>query len=168
MRFEERNICDTISVEKAKQLFPRKLHLRWIEAGEQQKMISNIISVWLNSSQKRNEIYHIPIQTPIRRSPLVRWLAEHLNDPLALSPIRFGGLNSRKLIYESFLSCVNATSDWNSKSISQEFYKMLPLSKPMKNHRLRRRGVDVIFIPSKSYCEKLLQQWQSNDINLIF
>jgi len=168
MRFENTSIFDTISVEKAKQLFTRKIHLRWKEAGEQKLLSDNVINFWLKSPKLRKEIYHTPVQTAYRRSPLVKWLDTHLNDPLALSPIRFNSFNPRKLIYETFLAHVNSSDDWTPKKISQEFYKMMPLTKPEKGMRCRKRGISCIFIPSVDYCAKLLQNWQSDDLHIVF
>ena len=168
MRFENRSIFDTISVEKAKQMFTRKINFSWKENGVQKKLSDNIINFWLKSPQIRKEIYHTPVQTPYRRSPLVKWLEINLNDPLGFSLIRFNSYNPRKIIYETFLSHVNSSDDWTPKKISQEFYKMLPLSKPTKGHRLRKRGISCIFIPSVDYCSKLLKNWQSDDLHIVF
>ena len=168
MRFEKRSVFDIITVEKAKQLFTRKIHFRWKEAGEEKKLTDNVINFWIKSPQLRKEIYHTPVQTPIRRSPLVKWLETNLNDPLGFSPVHFNSYNPRKIIYETFMLHVQSCDDWTPKKISQEFYKMIPLCKPAKGHRLRKRGISCIFIPSKEYCAKLLQNWQSDEIKLVF
>jgi hypothetical protein len=169
LRFENRrSVFDTITVAVAKQLFNRKIQLRWKEAGEQKKLSDNVISFWLKSPQLRKEIYHTPVRTPYRRSPLVKWLETSLNDPLGFSIVRFNSFNPRKIIYESFLPHVNSSEDWTPKKISQEFYKMMPLTKPEKGLRCRKRGISCIFIPSVDYCSKLLKNWQSEEINLVF
>ena len=169
MRFENRPVFDTISVGRATQLFTRKINLRWKEKnGEQKKLSENGIIFWLKSPQLRKEIYHTSVQTPYRRSPLVSWLETNLNDPLGFSPVHFNSYNPRKIIYETFLQHVNSTDGWSPKKISQLFYKMIPLSKPAKGHRLRKRGISCIFIPSVDHCAKLLQNWQSDDLNLVF
>jgi hypothetical protein len=168
MRFENRSIFDIITIEKAKQLFNRKIRIRWKENGEQKKLSENVITFWLKSPQLRKETYHTPVRTPYRRSPLVKWLETILHDPLGFSIVRFNSFNPRKLVYESFLPHVNSSDDWTPKKISQEFYKMMPLTKPEKGMRCRKRGVSCIFIPSVDYCAKLLQNWQSDEINLVF
>jgi hypothetical protein len=168
MRFVNGSIFDIITVAVAKQLFNRKIRIHWKENGEQKKLSDNVVNFWIKSPQLRKEIYHTPVRTPIRRSPLVKWLETNLDNPLGLSPVKFGKLNDRKTIYETFLSHVNSSDDWTPKKISQEFYKMIPLSKPAKGHRLRKRGISCIFIPSVDYCAKLLQNWQSDEINLVF
>jgi hypothetical protein len=71
MRFENRPVFDTITVEKARQLFTRKINFRWRENGEQKKLSENVITFWRKSPQLRKEIFHTPVQTPYRRSPLV-------------------------------------------------------------------------------------------------
>jgi hypothetical protein len=63
---------------------------------------------------------------------------------------------------------VNSSDDWTPKKISQEFYKMMPLTKPEKGMRCRKRGISCLFIPSVDYCAKLLQNWQSDDLNIVF
>ena len=173
LRFSEQSIFDTISVAKAKQLFNRKLHLSWAEYGEKKNWSKNVISLWLDGDpSNRKEIYHTPDHThdhtPVQSgyipSPLVKWLEYHLNDPLGSSPIRFNSFNPRNVVYATFIEHANESHDWTPKGISVEFYKMMPLTKPNKGHRVRKRGISCIFIPSVEYCLKLLQNWQSDEI----
>ena len=132
-------------------------------------MNKNIINFWINSSKYRKEEYPSPVQTELRHSPIVAWLGTHvMNDPYLLSPVRFGQLNERSIIYETFLAEVNETDGWNPKKISNEFYHFFPQSKPRKNTRVRKNGIACIFIPNREYCEEIFVKLQSHDINLIF
>ena len=167
MRRDNEPAIDVISISKAKHLFTRCINIKWNNNGEIKKMKKNIIEFWLNSSKYRKEEYP-HVQTEYRRSPLVKWLATHLHDPYKLSPVIFGQLNNRKTIYSSFEMFVNEVDGWNPKRISSEFYRMLPPSKPRKYHRVRQKGKSMIYIPDRTYCEKLLKQWTSSDVNLIF
>jgi len=169
LRLEHRSIFDTITIEKAQQLFNRKIHLCWKENGVQKKVSENVIKFWLKSPQLRKEIYYTPVQTELRHSPMVAWLGTHvMNDPYLLSPVRFGQLNERAIIYETFLAEVNETDGWNPKKISNEFYHFFPQSKPRKNTRVRKNGIACIYIPNREHCEEIFAKLQSCDINLIF
>ena len=72
------------------------------------------------------------------------------------------------MIYETFRNEINAIEEWSAKRISECFYHFLPQSKPRKGHRCRIRGVASIYIPNKTYCEQILVNLQSHDINLMF
>jgi len=155
-----------ITVAKAKQIYNRNVHFRWISEGKLSRKKMNIIDFWILSPNYRREIYPCSSQTEIRQSPIVSWLETHIDDPFGLSIIRFGQLNERKVIYETFR--LNATEEWSEKRISECFYHFLPKSRPRKGHRCRIRGVGMIYIPNKEYCEQILVQIQSHNINLIF
>ena len=129
----------------------------------------NIIDLWLRSPTIRNELY-CTRQTSSWQSPVVLWLQTQLNKCPSLSTIRFGGLNNRQEIYRTFLNELNDTEamDWTPKRISQEFYAILPESRPKKGARTRVKGVPCIFIPQLHVCRKYLEQYNNTNINIRF
>lgn len=162
-------VLNVITVNKAKEIYTRHIDIRWIGTdGTVSRMKKNIIDFWMKSPKYRREIYPSPVQTELRQSPIVSWLATHINDPFALSPVRFGQLNDRNMVYDTFRNEVNATEEWTAKRISECFYHYLPQSRPRKGYRCRIRGVSMIYIPKKAYCERILVNLQSHDINLMF
>ena len=157
-----------ITVAKAKQIYNRNVHFRWISEGKVSRKKMNIIDFWILSPNYRREIYPCSSQTQFRQNPIVSWLGTHIDDPFGLSIVRFGEMNERKVIYETFRNEVNTTEEWSEKRISECFYHFLPQSRPRKGYRCRIRGISMIYIPKKAYCEQILLQLQSHNINLIF
>ena len=168
-RHDGHQIVDTVSTGKAKQLFPTKLKFKWKYKNEQKMFNMNVIDVFIRSPKIRNELYETD-QLQIRQSPVVLWLQTQLSECPSLSTIRFGRLNHRQEIYRTFKQELNDVEalDWTSKRISQEFYSMLPETRPKKGARTRVKGVPCIFIPQFHVCQRYLEQYNNSNINLRF
>ena len=169
LRKKETNdiVLNIITVAKAKQIYNRNVHFQWMcSDGKVSRKKMNIIDFWIKSPNYRREIYSSTVKTDIRQSPIVNWLRTSLDDPYSLPLVRFGKLNERKVIYETFRK--ESSEEWTAKRISECFYHFLPKSKPRKGHRSRIRGVSMLYIPNREYCEQILLQIQSHNINLIF
>jgi hypothetical protein len=155
-----------ITVANAKKIYNRNVKFQWISEGTVSIKKMNIIEFWIKSPSFRREIYPSTVQTEIRQNPIVKWLATHIDDPFGLSIVRFGQLNERRVIYDTFR--LNTTEEWSEKRISECFYHFLPQSRPRKGYRCRIRGVSMIYIPKKAYCERILVNLQTHDINIMF
>ena len=168
-RSDKHPIIDTVTVCKAKQLFPLRVKFTWKNKKIKNNFDMNIIDLWLHSPKIRNELYSTK-RMQIHQSPVVLWLETQLNECPSLSTIRFGGLNSRKEIYRTFLNELNDIEklDWNSKRISQEFYAMLPESRPKKGSRTRLNGVPSIYLPQFHICKRYLTEYKNPEVNLRF
>ena len=168
-RHDGHQIVDTVSTGKAKQLFPTKLKFKWKYKNEQKMFNMNVIDVFIRSPKIRNELYETD-QLQIRQSPVVLWLQTQLSECPSLSTIRFGRLNHRQEIYRTFKQELNDVEamDWTCKRISQEFYAMLPETRPKKGARTRVKGVPCIFIPQFHVCQRYLEQYNNSNINLRF
>ena len=168
-RHDRQRIVDTVSTGKAKQLFPTKLKFKWKYKNEQKMFNMNVIDVFIRSPKIRNELYETD-QLQIRQSPVVLWLQTQLSECPSLSTIRFGRLNHRQEIYRTFKQELNDVEamDWTCKRISQEFYAMLPETRPKKGARTRVKGVPCIFIPQFHVCQRYLEQYNNSNINLRF
>jgi len=159
-------VLNIITVPKAKKIYNRNIHFQWISDGTVSRKKMNIIDFWIKSPSYRREIYPSTVQTEIRQSPIVSWLRTTLDDPYGVALVRFGQLNERKVIYDTFRK--ESTEEWTAKRISACFYHFLPKSKPRKGHRSRIRGVSMLYIPKREYCKQILVQLQSHNINLVF
>jgi hypothetical protein len=151
----------SVSVWRARQLFPHMLQVRWLlESGIQKTLFRNVINLW-SCSRNRKEIYQeIPRQTsPLCHSPVIEWLKLQLALPEELCEIKWGGLNVRRTLYESFLETIKYPEDWTPKKISQEFYRTLPACRPATGVRVRRNGVACMHMPSRESCNTLLEHW---------
>ena len=168
-RHDGHQIVDTVSTGKAKQLFPTKLKFKWKYKNEQKMFNMNVIDVFIRSPKIRNELYETD-QLQIRQSPVVLWLQTQLSECPSLSTIRFGRLNHRQEIYRTFKQELNDVEamDWTCKRISQEFYAMLPETRPKKGARTRVKGVPCIFIPQFHVYQRYLEQYNNSNINLRF
>jgi hypothetical protein len=160
-RNDNHPIIDTVTVSKAKQLFPLRVNFTWKNKKIKNNFDMNVIDLWLRSPKIRNELYCTE-RVQIRQSPVVLWLETQLSKCPSLSTIRFGGLNSRKEIYRTFLNELNDIEklDWTAKRISQEFYAMLPESRP-KKARIRLNGVPSIFLPQFHICKRYLEKYKN-------
>jgi hypothetical protein len=87
------------------------------------------------------------------------WLKLQLALPEEVCEIKFGGLNARKVLYESFLETINYPEDWTCKKISQEFYRTLPACRPATGVRVRQKGVACMYMPSRESCKTILENW---------
>jgi hypothetical protein len=160
-RFNDVLIVDIMTIERAKTLFTRRLHARWIEQGKSKKIFKSVIDIFVHYSSYRKEIYEPPIQQALAyQSPVKKWLATQLLACPSLCPIIFGALNPRKIIYDTFLQEVNIKQNWSTKRICNEIYFSMPSTKPDHGKRIRRGKISMMWIPSRSYCEELLKNWQ--------
>jgi hypothetical protein len=169
-RHDGHPIVDTVSICKAKQLFPMKLKFNWKNKNVQEKFNMNMIDVFIRSPHIRNELYETDQLQLRQQSPVVLWLQTQLRECPSLCTIRFGRLNHRQEIYRTFKQELNdlEAMDWPPKRISQEFYSMLPESRPKKGARTRVNGIPCIFIPQFHVCQKYLEQYNNTNINIRF
>jgi hypothetical protein len=149
-----------LSAWRCRQLFPHMIQCKWVENGIQKTLFRNVINIFLQS-RNRKEIYRdIPRQiSPLCHSPVIEWLKLQLALPEEVCDIKFGGLNARKVLYESFLETIKYPEDWTPKKISQEFYRTLPACRPATGVRVRRNGVACMHMPSRESCNTLLEHW---------
>jgi hypothetical protein len=159
-RLNDALIVDIMSIERAKTLFTRRLHAKWTEQGKSKKIFKSVIDIFVHYSSHRKEIYEPPIQALAYQSPVKKWLATQLLTCPSLCPIIFGALNARKIIYDTFLEEVNIKQNWSIKRICNQFYNSMPSTKPDHGKRIRRGKISMMWIPSRSYCEELLKNWQ--------
>jgi len=161
-RLNDALIVDIMTIERAKTLFTRRFHAKWIEQGKSKKIFKSVIDIFVHYSTHRKEIYEPPLQQAqlVRQSPVKKWLATQLLACPSLCPIIFGALNPRKIIYDTFLQEVNIKQNWSPKRISNEIYNSMPSTKPDHGKRIRRGKISMMWIPSRSYCEELLRNWQ--------
>lgn len=144
-----------VSSWQARQLFPKKIFCQWFEHGKQKSLFKNVIDLFLLATN-RKEIYAFGNE-PIEQSSLVVWLKKQLSLPEECCQIKFGGLNSRKMLYDSFLEDKRHPEDWSPKAISLEFYKLLPACRPATGQRVRRKGIAMMYVPCREYCQKVLE-----------
>ena len=157
-------IISTITVERARQLFPMKIICEWKNKNVKKKFNMNVIDVFLRSPKIRKELY-CTNQMHGRQPPVILWLEKQLTQHRecpSRSTIRFGGLNQRIEIYNSFKNELNAIEvfDWTPKRISQSIYSLIPESRPRKGARTRLKGVPSIYIPQFNVCAKHLEQYK--------
>ena len=145
------NVETIVSVSQAKKMFPHKVNIRWTESKKQKIFFKNVVDIFVQSSNRR-EIYYdrsfIKIDSPVKL-----WLKYQLS--LEECPLKWNGLNSRCLVYNTFLDHVSNTNDYTPKRISQEIYNCMPICHPTK--RIRLRGVSMIYLPSISYCQQVIE-----------
>ena len=152
-------VAVNMSVWRAKQLFPRMVHCKWIENDKPKVLFRNVIDLFLQSRNRR-EMYHEPqafAGAPLQESYVIEWLKTQLSLPEECCPIKWGGLNTRQLLYDSFLENMPHPEQWSARRISQEFYKTLPSSRPTK--RVRRSGVAVMYLPTRDRCSLIVDRW---------
>ena len=137
-----------------------KVDLRWKESGQSRHLFMSVLSIWFKSSQRRTEYHtrnqHVddsqsrdgPFQPP---NPVLKWLERILGHPEEASPVAFGAFNARKRIIEDVHSSIQASGssivEWNAKKVWQEYYRLLPGTRPAKGFRTRRKGQDVVYVP---------------------
>jgi hypothetical protein len=152
----------TISVSKARQLFSKCVYCRWVENGKRKKIFKKAIEFWLASST-RKELYFQPVKsTQIKSEPMKRFIELLLTTE---SSLQLPGLNMRTSVYALFENAVTP-ANWNPKSISQEIYRVIPMSRPTTGKRVRKNGIACIFLPSKEDLCSILQDL--NDSRLLF
>ena len=152
----------TISVSKARQLFCKCVYCRWVENGKRKKILKRAIDFWLASSN-RKELYFQPNNTQEVRSEPMKLFIERLVNPSESSlQLQLPGLNTRTSVYQLFEETQTTPSDWNPKSISQEIYRIIPMSRPTAGKRVRKKGIACIFLPSKEVLCSILQDLNDN------
>jgi len=152
----------TIFVSKARQLFSKCVYCRWVENGKRKKIFKKAIEFWLASST-RKELYFQPVKsTQIKSEPMKRFIELLLTTE---SSLQLPGLNMRTSVYALFENAVTP-ANWNPKSISQEIYRVIPMSRPTTGKRVRKNGIACIFLPSKEDLCSILQDL--NDSRLLF
>ena len=145
------NVDNIVTVAQARHLFPYKVNIRWIESKKQKIFFKNVVDIFVQSSNRR-EIYHdrpfIKIDSPVKL-----WLKYQLSLESCL--LKWDGLNARSLVYSTFLDHVSNANDYTPKKISQEIYKCMPICRPTT--RVRSCGVSMIYLPSISYCQQVVE-----------
>ena len=151
-----------LSVWRAKQLFPRMVCCKWVDQdGKKKTLFRNVIDLFLQA-RNRKEIYHESqpfTSSPLQHSHVVEWLQTQLALPEECCSIKWGGLNTRQMLYDSFLENMLHPEDWSPKRISQAYYKLLPSCRPDSGKRVRRMGVASMYIPTRERCSKVLERW---------
>ena len=152
IRLTRDQLEDVITIAQAKQLFPQMVNIRWIEKKKEKIFFKNVIDVFLMSSN-RKEIYHE--HSLVQVDLLVKkWLKHQLSSENC--PLIWDGLNPRNLVYKTYLDHIPNANDYTPKKISQEIYRLMPICRPTK--RIRSRGVSMIYIPSRDYCQQVISQ----------
>ena len=136
-----------VSVWRAQSLFPRKIQLRWREGDLTQTLFKPAVDVWLRSSARR-EILPTSTHTPPPH-PLVKWLKAMLSMPDEVSLLQYDALNPRRTLLDSFWQHVRTPAQWTAKRFWQTLYSICPQSRPAKYSRVKLRGVDHVFVPSR-------------------
>ena len=167
-KYNENQFIDIhVSIWSARQLFPRMVEIQWQENGKNKSFRKNVIDLFLMAAD-RKEIYQTTETATQPLLPVLKWLEQQLSLPEEVCPIKFDGLNDRQVIYSSFLEDKSHPDDWTPRSISQAFYKSLPGCRPGRGKRIRKRGVAVMYMPSRQECQKILDQWKQRNFHLRF
>ena len=143
-----------ISTWRARQLWPQMIQCKWTENGEKKTLFRNVVDLFLKS-RNRKELYQRQTQA-LCTSPVIQWLRTQLSLPTECCAIKWGGLNARSLLYDSFLETVAHPEDFSPKSISQEFYRALPSCRPVTGVRIRRKGIAMMYMPGRPLCCDIL------------
>ena len=163
-RFNSGQDTVILSVSRCEQLFPQKITLRWPENGSQRLLFKSAFCIWLNSSHRR-EIR----PTKKIKHPVFLWLKHQIGLPEECAILKFGSLNYRKPLYESFLASVQNPADWHPKRFWQMLYKILPFSRPATNRRIRLKGAGAVYIPTRDDAiEHLCEFSASESVRLRF
>ena len=148
-----------LSIWQCQSLFGNhKVDLRWKERGQSRHLFMSVFSLWLKSSQRRKEYHTQHVDDSQSRdgsfqppNPVLKWLERIIGYPEEASPVAFGAFNARKRIIEDVYATLQASGasivEWPAKKIWQEYYRLLPGTRPAKGYRTRRRGQDVIYVP---------------------
>jgi hypothetical protein len=164
---QDQYININVSVWCARQLFPKMVSCKWIENGKQKSFRKNVIDLFLMASD-RKQIYQTAATATQPLEPVLKWLDEQLSLPEEVCSIKWNGLNDRQLLYSSFLEDKPNPNDWTPKSISQAFYTTLPGCRPATGKRIRKRGVAVMYMPSRQECQQVLDRWKQKHLHLRF
>jgi|TARA_B110000090_G_scaffold72645_1_gene82815 hypothetical protein len=154
-----------ISTWRARQLWPQMIQCTWTsQTGEKKTLFRNVVDMFLKS-RNRKELYQSQTQIqPLCTSPVIQWLRTQLSLPIECCAIKWGGLNARSLLYDSFLETCAHPEDWTPKSISQLLYRALPSCRPVTGVRVRRKGIAMMYMPGRTLCCDILNHWiQTNE-----
>ena len=96
-----------------------------------------------------------------RQIPCLRGWRAFLATRQTRARLTFGAYNARKRIVEDVHAQMEEASgdsilEWHPKRIWQEYYRLLPGTRPAKGYRTRRRGQDVIYVPRRDVIESRL------------
>jgi hypothetical protein len=163
----EGTIDINLSLYCARQLFPKTVSCNWVENGKNKSFRKSVIDLFLMASD-RKQIYQASTCATQPLVPVLKWLESQLSIPPEVCPIIFDGLNDRKILYSSFLEGKAHPEDWSPRSISQAFYSSLPGCRPTTGTRIRKRGVAVMYVPSREQCNRVLNVWKQNHLHLRF
>ena len=109
------NVDVSVSVWRARQLFPWMVQCQWLENEKKKMLFRNVIDIFL-AAKNRKEIYHTPTvsELPLRQSPAIEWLKTQLALPVECCSLKWAGLNPREWLYSSFLEEVKEElfDDW--------------------------------------------------------
>ena len=148
-----------ISTYRAREMWPQMVQCKWWENGKKKVLFRNVVDLFLRSRNRRELFQCQPLNQPLCTSPVIQWLRTQLSLPIECCAIKWGGLNARSMLYDSFLETVSHPEDFSPKSISQEFYRALPSCRPETGVRIRRKGIAVMRMPSRDRCCDLLNDW---------
>ena len=147
------------------------VNCKWIDHldqnGKQKSFRKSVIDIFLMATD-RKEIYQAAACSEQPLIPVLKWLEQQLSLPEEVCPIKFDGLNERQVIYNSFLEDKTHPDDWSPRSISQAIYKSLPGCRPATGRRIRKRGVAVMFMPSREECHQVINRWKQKHLHLRF
>ena len=137
-----------VSVWRAQSLFPRKIQLNWLENGRQRTLFKTALDVWLRSSARKEVMPAAHVESSSKH-PVVQWLKAELSPPDEVSLLLYRGLNPRRALLESFYQTLRMPEQWPPKRFWQALYGIVPQSRPAKHTRVKLRGVDCVFLPSR-------------------
>lgn len=143
-----------LSVWRCEQLFPQKITLRWSENGSQRMLFKSAFDIWHSSSSRREIRPKFKIKHPV-----YLWLRHQIGLPNECAILKFGSLNYRKPLLDSFLATVKNPADWHPKRFWQALYSILPFSRPATNRRIRLKGAGAVYIPPKDDAIELLGEF---------
>ena len=130
-----------------------------LKTVSEKKIFKKAIELWLGSGN-RKELYFQPVKiTQVKSQPVKQFIEVLMTSKASL---KLPGLNSRTSVYELFENAVTTPTDWNPKSISQELYRVIPCSRPSTGKRVRKKGIAMIFLPSKEILCTILQSLNDN------
>ena len=133
-----------LSVWRCEHLFPQKITLRWSENGSQRMLFKSAFEIWHSSSSRREIRPKFKIKHPV-----YLWLRHQIGLPDECAILKFGSLNYRKPLLDSFLATVKNPADWHPKRFWQALYSILPFSRPATNRRIRLKGAGAVYIPTR-------------------
>ena len=138
-----------VSVWRAQSLFPRRIQLRWLENGRQRTLFKTALDVWLRSSARKEVMPCAHQSENFTDIEVVQWLKAAISPPDEVSLLLYRGLNPRRALLQSFHQTLHMPEQWPAKRFWQALYGIVPQSRPAKHTRVKLRGVDCVYIPSR-------------------